>query len=113
MLLIPAIILIVLFGQYILLAFGKDYSDAGFMFLRLMAFSGIFVAGNKIFEGIAKVNKKIGKIGIINLIGVFVIIGGSLYFIHEGFGLLGIGYAFITGQVFMFGCYWMAKVFGK
>lgn len=110
-LLIPAIILVILFGQYILLAFGKEYSSAGFAFLEIMALSGIFVAGNKIFEGIAKVNKRIAKIGVVNLIGVLVVLGGSLYFISEGLGLLGVGYAWIIGQALKMFIYGVWKIF--
>jgi O-antigen/teichoic acid export membrane protein len=112
-LLIPTIILIIFFGQYILLAFGREYSDAGINFLRIMALSGIFVAGNKIFEGVAKVNKRITKIAIVNLIGVVIIIGGSLLFIKNGYGLLGVGYAYILGQFAMMIFYGGMKVFEK
>ena len=45
---IPAIIVTSLFGNYILLAFGKEYSDEGFILLKLLLISGIFILINAI-----------------------------------------------------------------
>ena len=45
---IPAIIVTSLFGNYILLAFGKEYSDEGFILLKLLSISGIFISINVI-----------------------------------------------------------------
>lgn len=97
-LLIPAIIIIVFFGNYILLAFGKEYSAQGFNFLKIMALSGIFVGIKFVFNSIFKVKKKILSIIIVEIIGVIIILGGSLMFIKMGLGLMGVGYAWIIGQ---------------
>jgi O-antigen/teichoic acid export membrane protein len=100
-LLIPSIVIIVLFGNYILLAFGSEYSSAGFNFLRIMALSGIFVGINSIFGGILKVKKNIRRILYTNMIGMVVILGGSFILIRNDYGLMGIGIAYISGQVAM------------
>lgn len=48
LILIPAILVTFLFGNYILLAFGKEYSDEGFILLKLLLISGIFYSINAI-----------------------------------------------------------------
>jgi O-antigen/teichoic acid export membrane protein len=93
---IPAIIVTVFFGKYILLAFGKDYSNEGLIFLRLLALSGIFVSFNTIFGTILRVKHKIMVLIYINLINAILILGLSYLFLIKG--LLGIGFAWITGQ---------------
>ena len=48
LLLVPAVIVTSLFGNYILLAFGKEYSDEGFILLKFLSISGIFISINAI-----------------------------------------------------------------
>ena len=48
LLIVPAIIVIFLFGNYILLAFGKEYSYEGFILLKFLSISGIFISINDI-----------------------------------------------------------------
>jgi len=105
-LLIPAILAIVFFGQYILLAFGKEYSTEGFTFLKIMALSGIFVSINSVFGTVFKVKNKIKEIIIVNAIGAVIIVGLSYFLIHKGDALIGIGIAWIAGQVAMNLAYW-------
>lgn len=93
---IPAIIVTVFFGKYILLAFGKDYSNEGLIFLRLLALSGIFVSINYISGTILRVKHKIMVLIYINLINAILILGLSYLFLIKG--LLGIGFAWIIGQ---------------
>jgi O-antigen/teichoic acid export membrane protein len=97
-LLIPAILLTLLFGKYILLAFGSEYSAQGLNFLKIMALSGIFVSINSIFGSVFKVKKRIKEIIVRNIVGTITIIGLSYLFIHKGMGLIGVGYAYIIGQ---------------
>ena len=93
---IPAIIVTVFFGKYVLLAFGKDYSDEGLKFLRILALSGIFVSFNYIFGTILKVKHRIKALIYINLVNAILILGLSYLFLSKG--LLGIGFAWIIGQ---------------
>ena len=99
--LIPAILAIVFLGQYVLLAFGKEYSAQGFNFLRIMALSGIFVSINSVFNSIFKVKKKIKQIIAVNIIGAVIILGLSYFLIIREHGLIGIGISWIAGQVAM------------
>ena len=57
LLLIPAILVTFLFGRYILLAFGKEYSSEGVIFLQILAISGIFLSINYIGNSQMKYNK--------------------------------------------------------
>ena len=93
---IPVIIITIFFGKYILLAFGKDYSDEGLIFLRLLALSGIFVSFNTIFGTILRIKHRIMMLIYINLICAISILGLSYLFLTKG--LLGIGFAWIIGQ---------------
>ncbi|MHB8277214.1 MAG: oligosaccharide flippase family protein [Candidatus Humimicrobiaceae bacterium] len=93
---IPAIIVTVFFGKYILLAFGKDYSNEGLQFLRLLSLSGIFVSFNYIFETILRVKHRIIELIYISFIKAILILGLSYLFLTRG--LLGIGFAWIIGQ---------------
>jgi O-antigen/teichoic acid export membrane protein len=105
-LLIPAILLTLLFGKYILLAFGQEYSTQGFRFLEIMAFSGIFVSVNAIFASVFKVKRRINEIIVRNIIGTIVILGLAYLFINKGIGLIGIAYAYIAGQIITAIAYW-------
>lgn len=95
-LLIPAILIIILFGHYILLVFGKDYSTEGLRFLQILALSGIFASVNSVYGTILRVNRKIKEMIFINFLGALSILGLSYLFMSKG--LLGIGFALIIGQ---------------
>ena len=53
---IPAIIVTFLFGKYILLAFRKEYSNEGFILLKLLSISGIFISINCLGDSIFYIN---------------------------------------------------------
>ena len=97
LILIPGILITVFFGNWILLLFGKEYSSEGFRFLQILALSGIFVGGNKVFENVLRIEKRIRSILWVNIIGAVVILGGS--YLLLGGGLLSIGYVWLGGQV--------------
>jgi O-antigen/teichoic acid export membrane protein len=95
--LVPAILVTVLFGNYILLVFGKNYSAEGFRFLQIIALSGIFVSINTVFGTILKIERRIKMMIFINCLSALLILGLSYSFISSG--LLGIGIAWIIGQL--------------
>lgn len=94
--LIPAIVIMVFFGKYILIFFGKEYSTAGFRLLQILALSGIFMSINSIFSTILLVQHKIITIIYISLLNVVITLVLSYLFISHG--LQGIGMALIAGQ---------------
>jgi O-antigen/teichoic acid export membrane protein len=95
---IPAIILIVLLGRYILLLFGQQYSQQGYQLLSILAISGIFMSINAVFTSIFKVKNRIREIIFRSLLGAIIILSLSIIFIQLGLGLLWIGLAWIIGQ---------------
>ncbi|MDD5192297.1 MAG: archaeosortase/exosortase family protein [Candidatus Nanoarchaeia archaeon] len=96
---IPAIIITIFFGKYVLLLFGKQYSSEGYMFLNIMAINGIFVAINAVIASIIKIRKQIPALITRSTLSAILILGLSLLFMKQGYGLLGIGYAYLIGQI--------------
>ncbi len=105
LILIPAIAVIVFSGQYILLAFGKEYSREGFKFLQMLALSGVFVGINNIFGTLLRVKKRIKSLIFISIFSAILVLGISYLLINNGFGLLGIGYAYLIGQAIISASY--------
>jgi O-antigen/teichoic acid export membrane protein len=96
---IPAIIVTFLFGNYILLAFGKEYSDEGFILLKLLSISGIFISINAIGGAILNIKQKIKLMILLSLINTTVILSLSVFFIKMNlFGIVGVGIGWIVGQ---------------
>ena len=96
---IPAIIVTSLFGNYILLAFGKEYSYEGFILLKFLSISGIFISINAIGSAILKIKQKIKLLILLSLINTTVILSLSVFFIKMNlFGIIGVGIGWIVGQ---------------
>jgi len=71
---IPAIIVIFLFGNYILLVFGKEYSCEGVIFLQILVISGIFPSINYIGNSIFYIKYRIKLMILLNHIGASMIL---------------------------------------
>lgn len=99
LLLLPAIIAIYFFGKYILLIFGVEYAKEGTQFLQLLAISGTFIYINSVGGVLLNLKRQIRKLITINLISTLLILG--LSYILSSKELLGIGIAWITGQIIM------------
>ena len=97
LLLLPAILVTIIFGNYILLMFGEEYSVYGLYFLQLLAISGVFAAVNYIFGAFFRVQKKIKIILIVSTVGAILTLGLSIILLRNG--LPGIGIAWIVGQI--------------
>ena len=97
--LVPAILLIVLFGNIILHAFGKDYASAAFAFLQIISFSSIFMSISSLATAILRINHKIKTLIFMNILGFILILGLSYLFIDKG--LIGIGWGWLLGQALL------------
>ncbi|MDD4136119.1 MAG: oligosaccharide flippase family protein [Candidatus Shapirobacteria bacterium] len=95
--LIPTIIITLLAGKYVLLVFGKSYSSEAFVFLQLLAVSSLFVAANSIFGTVLRVKNKIKGLIAASTINTVVVLALSYLLIE--IKLLGIGIAWIVGQI--------------
>ena len=99
LILIPAILVTFLFGNYILLAFGKKYSSEGFILLKLLSISGIFISINTIGGTILNIKIKIKLLILLSLINTTVILSLSVFFIKMNlFGVVGVGIGWIVGH---------------
>lgn len=96
LILIPAILITLIFGKYILLAFGKQYSSDGFLLLQILSISAVFLTINFISNAILYVKHKIGLVILVNLLGAIAILSLSVILARQD--LIGIGAAWIVGQ---------------
>lgn len=95
--LIPVIIIFFFWGNYVLLAFGENYSSEAFRLLQLMTISSIFISINSVLASVLMVKNKIKELISLGLFSAILILGLSYLFI--GMGLLGIGIAWIISQI--------------
>jgi O-antigen/teichoic acid export membrane protein len=93
-LLIPAIIVLSLFGEQILNLIGKDYVE-GMALLQVLAASALFVSICQTFISIAKVRNDIKSLLILSGF-VSVALLGLGYTMMDRFGLIGMGYAWLA-----------------
>lgn len=97
--LVPAVIIIFLFGRYILLVFGKEYSSEGIVYLQLVSLSILISIPTYIFGTVLNVKRHVKKIVILNFIGCISLLG--LSYLLLGRGLAGLGFAAILNQIIM------------
>lgn len=89
--LIPVVLLIVLFGDFLLGIFGKDYI-AAFGLLKIIALSSIFITIYKLFIPLQNIRLQVEGIVVMNLIQFMLLLGLSYIFLPT-YGLIGAGYA--------------------
>jgi O-antigen/teichoic acid export membrane protein len=94
-LLTPAIIILLLCGNFILKIFGKSYAEGGTTFLYLVTITGVVVSINAIFNSFFRVKKALAPIFVTNLVYTISLIG--LSYLLLPFGLTGIGFAWLLG----------------
>jgi O-antigen/teichoic acid export membrane protein len=81
-----------------LLLFGKEYSAEGFKLLQILVISAIPFAVNAVYISVKKIRKEINMIVLVYGIVAFVTLVGS-YLLLESIGLIGVGYAWILGNL--------------
>jgi len=97
LLLTPSVLLIFLFGDYILNFFGKDYANDAYRFLQIISISAFFAPVVLFGNSILRINHKMKELIILNLLGCIAILG-SCYLLSP-FGLIGIGWGILIGQI--------------
>lgn len=99
-LIVPMILGIFLFGDYMLSVFGREYSEYAFGMLKMFSLASLSNSLNIIYISIKRVNKEINSVIFINFIlAFFTIIGG--YFLMNRIGLIGIGVAWLLANLFV------------
>jgi len=96
-LLVPATILVVVLGKWLLLLFGASYSSHALTLLWILGSSSIFVGINSIYYTILLVRHRIRELLVLRgLITLVVLIASAL--IMPAMGIVGIGYAWLGAQ---------------
>jgi len=98
LLLIPAIILLLLLGKWLLLLYGESYSENALMLLWILGVSSLLVGVNSIYYSILRVRGRIRELVIIAGFITLAVLVGS-YLITPMTGIIGIGYVWIAAQV--------------
>jgi O-antigen/teichoic acid export membrane protein len=97
LLLVPVVILLMLVGKWLLLAFGHSYSANGWHLLQVLAISSLPLNINLIYISVLRVANKIKELIIIRgLIATIVVVVS--YIIIPTSGIIGIGYAWLSAQ---------------
>lgn len=97
LLILPAIIIVVLLGDKLLLLFGKEYSVEGAKLLWLLAPAALPASVNFLYLGVARVEKKLKTIILVTGATAF----GTLvlsYFLLPHLGILGAGVGWLASQ---------------
>ena len=102
LLLVPCVILIIIFGDNLLMLFGNDYSSSGQLLLSILAISSFFMPLNSFYNTYLRVRLKISELLIIAIMNVLLLLGIS-YILLPTIGLIGIGFAYIASAVVVSG----------
>jgi len=104
-LLIPTIILVILFGNQILLLFGKNYSVNGHVLLSLLAISSLFLSLNSFYYTYLRIQFKIKELlslTIFSSISILIISLILLYFFSIGISSVGLAYIIVNLIIAMY-----------
>jgi O-antigen/teichoic acid export membrane protein len=94
LLLVPAIILLILIGKWLLLVFGQSYSSNALTLLRILAISSLPLSINYIYISILRVNYRIKELVTIwGFIAITMLV--ISYLVIPATGIIGIGYAWL------------------
>jgi O-antigen/teichoic acid export membrane protein len=95
-LMIPAIIVILILGDKLLLLFGSEYSGQGSGLLILFALSGMFLGVNLTYMTLLRLEKKVGEIIAISGFLALGILGLSYFLLIGTWGIVAVGYSWLA-----------------
>jgi O-antigen/teichoic acid export membrane protein len=97
LLLVPVVILLILVGKWLLLAFGQSYSANALSLLRILAISSLPYGINSIYMSVLRATNRIkAQIIIQGLIAMIAVLVS--YLIIPETGIIGVGYAWLGAQ---------------
>lgn len=97
LILVPAVIVVLLAGKWLLLLFGEGYSSSGLMLLRILSLSSLFSGVSTIYNTTLRVEDRLKELGFIYGFITFATLIGS-YFVMPACGMAGIGYVWLAVQ---------------
>jgi O-antigen/teichoic acid export membrane protein len=96
-LLIPAVLILLLCGKWLLMAFGPDYSENGLLLLRVLAISSVFTGINSVYTTVLLVKRRLGElIALVSFTSVSSLV--AIYFLTPTTGIVGVGYAMMAAN---------------
>ena len=97
LLLVPAVILVLLVGKWLLLLFGEGYSVNGLLLLRILCISSLFIGVNRIYATTLRVEDRMRELVLVfGFLTVAALLGS--YFIMPKAGMAGIGYIWLAAK---------------
>lgn len=97
-LLVPTIVAAYFLGGFILSVFGQSYATNATELLQIMSISAIAVVSYSALGAVLKISHDIASLLVTNIVYTLVIIGLTFMLVPQ-FGLTGIGYAWIAGNI--------------
>jgi len=97
LILVPAVVLVLLLGKWLLLLFGEGYSASGLLLLRILCLSSLFSGVSIIYAATLRVEDRMRELGLLyGFITAASLIGS--YFVMPACGMAGIGYVWFVVQ---------------
>jgi len=97
LILVPAVVLVLLLGKWLLLLFGEGYSASGLLLLRILCLSSLFSGVSIIYAATLRVEDRMRELGLLyGFITVATLLGS--YFVMPACGMAGIGYVWFVVQ---------------
>ena len=97
LILIPAIVVLLVLGDKLLLFFGRSYSESGATLLRILALSAIPVSINCICLSVMRVKKNTKGVMLVSAFTASLALGSG-YILMTKVGLSGVGVGWIAAQ---------------
>ncbi len=97
LILVPAVILVVVLGKWLLLLFGGGYSANGLLLLKILCLSSLFIGINSVYATTLRVEDRIRELVLIYTLQAAAVLVGS-YFVIPLAGLVGIGYVWLAAN---------------
>lgn len=111
LILAPSIVVIMLAGKWLLLAFGEAYSANAITLLWLLALSSIFHGITSAYYSVLRVQGRVAELVVIYLFIAVAVLGAS-YFMLPLTGIVGVGYAWLGAQALV-GIYVLLAMKGR
>jgi O-antigen/teichoic acid export membrane protein len=97
LLLVPAVAVLILLGDRVLLLFGRAYSSEGTRLLQILALSTLPLAVNFLFFGVRRVQRRMAGV-VASTLGILIVTMGLSVLLLPRIGLVGAGVAWLVAQ---------------